>query len=275
MGCAASTERHGEWRDTTFQCLRELQGVLRWSGLRSTNLIIGVDFTRSNMWNGKQSFGGRCLHFIDPEGLVLNPYQVVINIIGRTLLSRKSKRPIHAFGFGDARTADRCVFTFLPDGSPCRGVDHVLAQYKEIAPELVLGGPTNFAPMIYQAIRQVKATGTCSILVIIADGQVTSEKETSQVIAEASNYALAIIVVGVGDGPWEDMEHYTDTLPKRRFENFRFVNLNEVMSANPEQSALGFATAALAHIPDQLAGIRRLGLLQPTDCDAVSENQNP
>ncbi|KAE9256582.1 hypothetical protein PF004_g18 [Phytophthora fragariae] len=231
MGCAASTERHGEWRDTTFQCLRELQGVLRWSGLRSTNLIIGVDFTRSNMWNGKQSFGGRCLHFIDPEGLVLNPYQVVINIIGRTLLSRKSKRPIHAFGFGDARTADRCVFTFLPDGSP--------------------------------------------ILVIIADGQVTSEKETSQVIAEASNYALAIIVVGVGDGPWEDMEHYTDTLPKRRFENFRFVNLNEVMSANPEQSALGFATAALAHIPDQLAGIRRLGLLQPTDCDAVSENQNP
>ncbi|EGZ05099.1 hypothetical protein PHYSODRAFT_320210 [Phytophthora sojae] len=241
MGCASSAERQGAWRDTTFQSLisvltairlttlGELQGVLRWSGLRSTNLIIGVDFTHSNMWNGKQSFGQRCLHFIDPEGLILNPYQVVINIIGRTLLSRKSKRAIHVFGFGDARTADRCVFTFLPDGSPCRGVGHVLKQYKEIAPGLVLGGPTNFAPVIYQAIRQVKATGTCSILVIIAE-----------------------------------MEPYPTTLPKRRFDNFRFVNLNNLMSANPEQPALGFATAALAHIPDQLAEIRRLGLLQPT-----------
>ncbi|KAG6618667.1 uncharacterized protein IUM83_01384 [Phytophthora cinnamomi] len=267
MGCAASTERNGEWRDTTIQSLRELQGVLRWSGVRSTNLIIGVDFTRSNMWNGKQSFGGRCLHFIDPEGLILNPYQVVINIVCRTLRSRKSTRPIHVFGFGDARTADRCVFTLLPDGSPCRGVDHVLKQYKEVAPELVLGGPTNFAPIIYQAIRQAKETGVCSILVIIADGQVTNEKETSQAIVEASKHSLSIIVVGVGDGPWEDMDHYNDILPKRAFDNYRFVNLNQVMSGNPDQPAIGFATAALAHIPDQLADIRRLGLLHPSDCE--------
>ncbi|KAG2790361.1 hypothetical protein PC129_g139 [Phytophthora cactorum] len=267
MGCAASTERQGEWRDTAFQSLGELRGVLRWSGLRSTNLIIGIDFTRSNMWNGKHSFGGRYLHFVDPTGLDLNPYQIVVNIIGRTLHSRKSKKPIHVFGFGDSRTADRYVFTFLPDGSPCRGVGHILKRYTEITPELVLEGPTNFAPIIYHAIRRVKASGTCQILVIIADGQVTSEKETSQAVAEASKYALSIIVVGVGDGPWKEMEQYKSTLPMRKFENFHFVNLNRVMRENPEQPALSLAIAALAHIPDQLAAIRRLGLLQTSKND--------
>ncbi|KAG2846246.1 hypothetical protein PC116_g1655 [Phytophthora cactorum] len=231
MGCAASTERQGE-----------LRGVLRWSGLRSTNLIIGIDFTRSNMWNGKHSFGGRYLHFVDPTGLDLNPYQIVVNIIGRTLHSRKN-------------------------GSPCRGVGHILKRYTEITPELVLEGPTNFAPIIYHAIRRVKASGTCQILVIIADGQVTSEKETSQAVAEASKYALSIIVVGVGDGPWKEMEQYKSTLPMRKFENFHFVNLNRVMRENPEQPALSLAIAALAHIPDQLAAIRRLGLLQTSKND--------
>lgn len=35
-----------------------------------------VDFTKSNMWTGEKSFGGRCLHDIDPKGVFMNPYQV-------------------------------------------------------------------------------------------------------------------------------------------------------------------------------------------------------
>ncbi|KAF4046093.1 Copine [Phytophthora infestans] len=153
-----------------------------------------------------------------------------------------------------------CLHIFS-DGSPCRGVEHVL-RYTDITPDLVLGGPTNFAPIIYHAIRQVKASEKCRILVIIADGQVTNEKETSQAIVEASKYALSIIVVGVGDGPWGEMERNKSIFPERKFKNFHFMNLSEIMCENPEQPALSFAVAALAHIPDQLAAIRRLGFLQ-------------
>ncbi|POM80910.1 Hypothetical protein PHPALM_1189 [Phytophthora palmivora] len=197
---------------------------------RGEGRLHAIEYGTTSIWNGKQSFGERSLHFIDPADIVLNPYQIVINIICRTLHSRKSKKPIHVFGFGDSSTADRCVFTFLPDGRSCRGVRHVLKRYKEITSEIVLGGPTNFAPIIYHAIRQVKASGTCQILVIIADGHVTNVKETSHAIVEASKYALC-------------------TLPKRTFENFHFVSLNEAMSENPNQPVSSFATAALAHVP--------------------------
>jgi hypothetical protein len=76
-----------------FHSLSEVQEALRAAGLESSSLIIGVDYTGSNEWAGKLSFGGKCLHHIetnldpvDPKSLSgLNPYQQVISIMGRTL----------------------------------------------------------------------------------------------------------------------------------------------------------------------------------------------
>uniref|UniRef100_K3WRM7 VWFA domain-containing protein n=1 Tax=Globisporangium ultimum (strain ATCC 200006 / CBS 805.95 / DAOM BR144) TaxID=431595 RepID=K3WRM7_GLOUD len=219
-----------------YETFAELQDALRRQGLESSNLIIGIDYTKSNT--------------------------SVIAIIGRTLQPFDDDNLIPAFGFGDATTGDKGVFSFFPDGKPCRGFDEVLARYDEITPQIKLAGPTNFAPIIYEAIRQVKATHAYHILVIIADGQITSEKETAQAIVEASKYALSIIVVGVGDGPWDLMEHYDDTLPSRKFDNFQFVDFNRVMKLNPVKPDVGFATAALMEIPEQYKLIRQLKYLE-------------
>lgn len=40
--------------------------------------------TKSNEWSGKRTFGGRCLHSTE-QPHVLNPYEDVIETIGKTL----------------------------------------------------------------------------------------------------------------------------------------------------------------------------------------------
>ena len=221
---------------------------------------MGVDFTKSNQWTGRRTFGGRSLHWLDPEGQVRNPYVMGMEVIGKVLAEYDDDNLIPAFGFGDSTTLDRSVFPFFPD-RPSRGLDEVLMRYKELAPRVVMAGPTNFAPVIDAACAIVAQTRMYHILIIIADGQVTSTKHTEAAIVRASELPLSIILVGVGDGPWDQMDEFDDGLPERRFDNFQFVNLTKVAMENSRNPDVAFAIAALMEVPEQFLAIRKLGYI--------------
>lgn len=256
-----------------YKSFEEVTGALARAGLESSNLIIGIDFTKSNEWTGARSFNKRSLHDISNGP---NPYEQAISIVGKTMSAFDDDNLIPCLGFGDASTHDQDVFSFYPEGRFCNGFEDVLNRYREIVPHLRLAGPTSFAPVIEMATTIVEQSGgQYHVLLIIADGQVTrsvdtehgrlspQEQKTVDAIVAASNFPLSIVLVGVGDGPWDTMKEFDDNIPARAFDNFQFVNFTAIMSKNVPQSRkeTEFALAALMEIPSQYKATLELNLL--------------
>lgn len=268
MGCSASSLPANT---SSFQLIpdkygsyEEVAAALRNAGLERSQLIVGVDFTRSNLETGKRSFGGRCMHDVsDPS--TPNPYCQALSVIAKALWDFDNDHIIPAYGFGDAHTGCHALFSFQTGDKPCKGLVRCLERYQEIAKVVTLWGPTSFAPLIRQAIKLVRETNEYHILLIVADGQVSVKQvqETQEAIIEASSYPLSIVMVGVGDGPWQLMENFDDELPQRRFDNFQFVAFEEVAAKYPwERCELAFATHALMEVPEQYRAVKKLGLLR-------------
>lgn len=246
-----------------FTSFQQVSKACERAGLEQCGLIVGIDFTASNEWQGRKTFSGNSLHKII-AGKIYNPYQKVIHIMGNTLEPFDDDKLIPAYGFGDSETLDKDVFPFHVDGSPCKGFVDVLECYNSIATRTQLSGPTNFAPLIDKAVEIVKQTRHYHILLIIADGQVTEEDQTIDAIVAASEFPLSIVVIGVGDGPWEVMYDFDNLLPRRKFDNFQFVDYHGVTSKcrRPETT---FALHAMMEIPDQYKTIKAMGYLKKTE----------
>ncbi|XP_078437799.1 E3 ubiquitin-protein ligase RGLG5-like isoform X3 [Wolffia australiana] len=270
-----------------YATIHEVKAALQEGGLESSNLIIAVDFTKSNEWTGENSFEGKNLHDLDHPSM--NPYEQVISIIGQTLSGFDEDNLIPCYGFGDVTTHDEAVFSFLPNDQPCNGFEDVLRVYREITPFVQLSGPTSFSPAIETAMDIVdRSGGRYHVLVIVADGQITrsadlpsgkfsvQERRTIQALVKASEYPLSIICVGVGDGPWDTMAMFDDYVPERTFDNFQFVEFSRIMNETTSQrKEASFALAALMEIPEQYKAILRLDLLGQTKGVTYSKEPRP
>jgi E3 ubiquitin-protein ligase RGLG len=211
-----------------------------------------------------------------------------VAILGRTLQAFDDDGHVPCYGFGDTTTGDERVFSFFPAGRPASSFSEALGRYRTLVstgPDgraqraVTLAGPTSFGPIIRQAAALTAASGNkFHVLLLIADGQVTrsadvpdgelspQERDTMAAIVAASRAVpLAIVMVGVGDGPWDTMRVFDDALPERAFDNFQFVEY-AALAAHAAQAAAGtydreFALACLQELPQQYRNAQTLGLL--------------
>lgn len=166
-----------------------------------------------------------------------------------------SRNAVPCYGFGDRETNDTSVFTFLGGrdcilGLPYEGVQaryvicrvegcnmtHSYHRYRDVVPHVVMAGPASFAPLIHQSLAIVNETGEFHVLFIIASGHLAgssrellaeldvNEQKTIDAIKLASHFPLSIVIVGVGDGPWDGMKQYKRFLHNRKFDNLHFVD---------------------------------------------------
>ncbi len=94
-----------------FTTLSEVSSALAAAGLESSNLLVAIDFTKSNEWSGRTSHGNS-LHSYSPTGLP-PPYCSALGVVARTLARFDDDGLIPAYGFGCARTQDTSLFSFL------------------------------------------------------------------------------------------------------------------------------------------------------------------
>ncbi|MDD9950625.1 MAG: hypothetical protein OXT67_03575 [Zetaproteobacteria bacterium] len=280
MATSAYAHPKVEKIESRFETVEEVHAELARQGLESSNMVVGIDFTKSNNNTGKKSYGGKKLHTISPAPH-RNPYQNVIHILGRALHDFDDDDIIPAYGFGDIRTRDKSVFPISWGSRECEGFQQLEEAYVRYAQSinkpggLRLSGPTSMVPLIKQAIHIVTQAGGYHILVVIADGSVTNYAENQQALIEASRYPLSVVIVGVGDGtgygnlddsqPFSQMLQLDDDVEGKLFDNVQFVNFSELWEStkelSPSEREAEFALEALMEIPDQYKQIKQLGLL--------------
>lgn len=237
-------------------------------GLDALPVICAIDMTGSNTRNGRRTYGGLPLHTIRTNSL--NPYEQIITLLGE-LATFNSDISMPAYYFGCTQTQHKYVGVLSEENS---GYRDVLCAYRNIFRHIKLGDPTSFKPVIDKAIEIVRHTEKYHLLVILCDGEVSEKckKETSKAIIEASRYPLSIVIIGIGDGPWDKMCQMDDDVKGKKFDNVQFVCANDflcnsdmthceepgVVSARKER----FLTEVLQEIPQQYKKINELGLFK-------------
>lgn len=244
-----------------YETYADVERALRNAGLESSNLIIGIDFTASNDHQGERTFGGKSLHALGHKKFLghgyrsHNPYQQALEAVVETLSKFDDDHRVPMFAFGDSNTRDTSVRSMIYCGATSSR--EALNVYADYAKTVHLSGPTSFVPLIEKAISIVKRESGLHFLVIIADGAVTNIQKNAEAIVRASHVPLSIIMVGVGDGPWDTMEQFDDHLTGRAFDNFQFVNFEKTYrGSNPN---LLFALNALMEAPAQYRALVKAG----------------
>ncbi|XP_042824682.1 copine-7 isoform X1 [Panthera tigris] len=205
------------------------------------------------------------LHYINP--FQPNEYLQALVAVGEICQDYDSDKRFSALGFG-ARIPPKYevshdfAINFNPEDDECEGIQGVVEAYRNCLPRVQLYGPTNVAPVISKVARMAAAeesTGEASqyyILLVLTDGVVTDMADTREAIVRASYLPMSIIIVGVGNADFTDMQTLDGDegiLRSPRGEPalrdiVQFVPFRELKSASPA----ALAKCVLAEVPRQV-----------------------
>ncbi|OCT75942.1 copine-4 [Xenopus laevis] len=172
---------------------------------------VAIDFTASN-GDPRNSCS---LHYIHPYQP--NEYLKALVAVGEICQDYDSDKMFPVYGFGarippDFKVSHDFAINFNEDNPECAGIQGVVEAYQNCLPKLQLYGPTNIAPIIQKVAKAAsEETHTMEamqyfILLILTDGVITDMADTREAIVHASHLPMSVIIVGVGNADFSDMQ---------------------------------------------------------------------
>uniref|UniRef100_A0AAQ6ISE4 Copine VII n=1 Tax=Anabas testudineus TaxID=64144 RepID=A0AAQ6ISE4_ANATE len=170
-------------------------------------LKVAIDFTASN-GDPRNSCS---LHYINPYQP--NEYLKALIAVGEICQDYDSDKRFSALGFGARIPPNYEVSIHVHISAlPVICIQGVVEAYQNCLPKIQLYGPTNVAPIITRIAKlaagdgNIKDASRYHILLILTDGVVTDMADTREAIVRASYQPLSIIIVGVGNADFTDMQ---------------------------------------------------------------------
>ncbi|XGW30842.1 hypothetical protein V3C99_009645, partial [Haemonchus contortus] len=253
------------------------------AGGTQLDFAVAVDFTASNGAVHKPT----SLHSISTAQP--NQYEIAIRAVIDICQHYNNSKLFDAFGFGAILPPQTCVspiFSLNFDANPSVvGVRGVMEAYRYALNRVTLYGPTNFKPVIQEVAKKAsrissKTDGSrYQVLLIITDGAISDLAATKTAIIAASSLPLSIIIVGVGNDEFENMNeldsdsHLLNHAGRTAHRDIvQFVPLRNFLregctGAESERVMGLLAKEVLAEVPLQLTSYMKMRNIVPRPAD--------
>ena len=224
------------------------------------NLHVAIDFTGSN---GPAS-DSRSLHSLANIGE--NQYIQAMRAVGKILQYYDSDKAIPAYGFGGYIQNFDTYHKFALNGDcfkpECEGIEDIENYYMNTINKVQFSAPTNFAPIIGEIVDRLEQCEVSQwnqeyhVLMIMTDGAITDLQNTIDQIVRGSSLNLSIIIVGVGNYHFREMDQLdADTTPlhSRKYGKYMARDIVQFVPYNKfKHDPLMLAKEVLAELPKQV-----------------------
>ena len=172
------------------------------------SLSVAIDYTASN---GEPSQPGS-LHALGPN----NQYENALFNVGKVVEPYDSDANFPVFGFGGIprhmgiNGVNHCFAVNGNMGNPeIQGIENIVATYRQTLPQIGLGGPTLFGPLLDEFLKLVQSQQgqqSYQILLLLTDGTIHDMPRTKDLIYRLAELPCSIIIIGVGNADFSAME---------------------------------------------------------------------
>ena len=222
---------------------------------------LGIDFSNSNI-NQSHIYP----NFHEIKNNEKNDYEKAIDLCGDIVGSFDYDQLFPVFGFGAIINSSpikkplMCFNLNFKQNPFIHRIDNILKAYKECIDQkkLTFSGPSYFAPLIRKVISSMDKNNDKEyhILMILTTGVIHDLQATIDFLVEASKLPFSLIIIGIGNGDFKDMEKLdgdkvciTTSKNKKRIRDIvQFVPFNKFKN-KPEL----LSKEVLAEVPRQIA----------------------